>query len=179
MHQFCFSFLGNWSSGGVLHSHQSATMFSVPWPRGFHPIFFNNHPRGYKWSGAEALIFRWLKDDDFFVCFFFSYLLAIGMSSWEKFLSVTFVYLYFNAVILLLFLSCGKTTKNIKSNITQVLNALTTVSVTFSQVQWLLETSAPYPRGGKGFKRQIASWSYYEKVDFAVSLNGCWKTQGI
>lgn len=94
------------------------------------------------------------------------------MSSWEKFLSVTFVYLYFNAVILLLFLSCRKTTKNIKSNITQVLNALTIVSVTFSQVQWLLETSAPYSRGGKCFKRQIASWSYYEKVDFAVSLNG-------
>lgn len=101
------------------------------------------------------------------------------MSSWEKFLSVTFVYLYFNAVILL-FLSCGKTTKNIKSNITQILNALTIVSVTFSQVQWLLENYfCSILKRGKCFKRQIASWSYYEKVDFAVSLNGCWKTQGI
>lgn len=100
-------------------------------------------------SGGQVLKLWFL--DDFRMmgfCLFFSYLLAIAMSSWEKFLSVTFVYLYFNAVILLL-LSCGKTTKNIKSNITQVLNALTIVSVTFSQVQWLLETSAPYSRGGK------------------------------
>lgn len=90
---------------------------------GFHPtLFTNNHPHGYRWSGVGALICGWLKEDGFF------FLPAIGMSSWEKFLSVTFAYLYFNAVILLLLLCSGKTRKNIKSNITQVLNALTIIN---------------------------------------------------